>query len=312
MAKPRLKIAAPLYLVLVTQAGLAAELTSANLPAQRLGPNDLVAVSVYDAPELTRTVRVGADGYLQLPMLKRRIQAEGLMPGELEDAIATSLRAEQLIVDPLVTVSIAEYSSRPISVAGAVKQPVTFQAAAPVTLLEALTRAGGLSPEAGPEILVSHTPQGAATPQTRRIPVKGLMNAADPAFNLALTGGEQIRVPQAGKVYVVGTVRKPGAFAIEDGARSTVLKMLALSEGLMPFAAAQAYIYRQEGAGRTREIPVPLHRILERKAPDVPLVANDIFYVPDNKGRRLTLGAIEKVLIYGASAATAGIYAGVR
>ncbi len=53
---------------------------SANLPAQRIGPNDLIAVSVYDSPELTRTVRVGADGLIRLPMLKQRIQAEGLLP----------------------------------------------------------------------------------------------------------------------------------------------------------------------------------------------------------------------------------------
>ena len=78
-------------------------------------------ISVYDAPELTRTVRVGADGFMRLPMLKQRIKAEGLMPGELEAAIAAALVAEQLMVDPFVTVTIAEYNSRPISVAGAVR-----------------------------------------------------------------------------------------------------------------------------------------------------------------------------------------------
>src|SRR5271166_944589 len=67
----------------------AAEVANANLPAQRIGANDLVAVSVYDVPELTRTVRVGADGLVRLPMLKQRIKAEGLMPGELETAIAS-------------------------------------------------------------------------------------------------------------------------------------------------------------------------------------------------------------------------------
>jgi polysaccharide export outer membrane protein len=60
------------------------ERVTANLPAQRIGASDLVAVSVYDVPELTRTVRVGADGLIRLPMLKRRIEAEGLMPAELD------------------------------------------------------------------------------------------------------------------------------------------------------------------------------------------------------------------------------------
>src|ERR1017187_1696871 len=104
----------------------------ANLPAQSVGPNDLIAVSVYDAPELSRTIRVGADGYFRLPMLKQRIKADGLFPSELETAIITALREEEILIDPFVTVTIAQYHSRPISVAGAVKMPLVFQAESPV------------------------------------------------------------------------------------------------------------------------------------------------------------------------------------
>jgi polysaccharide biosynthesis/export protein len=293
----------------------APEAANANLPAQRIGANDLVAVSVYDVPELTRTVRVGADGLMRLPMLKQRIKADGLMPSELETAIATALVAEQLIVDPFVTVTIAEYNSRPISVAGAVKQPLTFQASGPVTLLEAITKAGGLAPEAGPEILVSRAqsaPDGSVTALVQRVLVKGLIDAADPALNITLIGGEEIRVPEVGRVYVIGNVKKPGAFTVQDGVESTVLKMLALSEGLTPYASKDAYIYRREANGGKNEIQIPLSKIMERKAPDAPLLANDILYVPDNKGRRMTLGALEKVLAFGAGASTALIYAGVR
>ncbi|HUO29880.1 MAG TPA: polysaccharide biosynthesis/export family protein [Bryobacteraceae bacterium] len=279
---------------------------AANLPAQRIGPNDLIAVSVYDSPELTCTVRIGADGSMRLPMLHQRIQAAGRMPAQLESAIASALVSEQLIVDPFVTVTIAEYDSRPISVAGAVRQPLTFQAAGPVTLLEALTKAGGLAPDAGPEILVSREQV------TQRIPVKGLIDAADPKLNLSLTGGEEIRVPGAGKIYVLGNVKKPGAFPVQDGPQSTVLKMLALSEGLAPYAAKEAYIYRREANGSKNEIPIPLNRIMARKAPDEQLLANDILYVPDNKGRRLAFGTLDRLLIFGAGATSALIYAGVR
>jgi polysaccharide export outer membrane protein len=284
---------------------------NANLPAQRIGANDLVAVSVYDAPEFSRTVRVGADGFMRLPMLKQRVKAQGLMPGELETAIAAALQSEQLIVDPFVTITVAEYNSHPISVAGAVRQPITFQATGSVSLLEAITRAGGLAPEAGPEILVSRIQpglDGAPTSLVQRILVKGLIDAADPDLNVVLKGGEEIRVPESGKVYVIGNVKTPGAFPMGDGTESTVLKMLALSQGLMPFAAKEAYVYRREGNGSKNEIPIPLSKIMERKAPDMPLMANDILYVPDNKGRRLTLGALEKLLIVGGGAAAASIY----
>jgi len=80
----------------------------ANLPAQAVGPNDLIAVSVYDAPELSRTIRIGADGCIRMPMLKRSIKAEGLYPYELEVAVAQALKEGNILVDPYVTVTIAE------------------------------------------------------------------------------------------------------------------------------------------------------------------------------------------------------------
>src|ERR1039457_6972364 len=92
---------------------------AANLPAQKIGPRDLIVVQVYGSPELSRSVRVGTDGMIRLPMLKQRIQGEGMMPNDLENTVAKALEEEGLIVDPLVTVTVAEYGSRPISVAGA-------------------------------------------------------------------------------------------------------------------------------------------------------------------------------------------------
>lgn len=291
--------------------------SATNLPAQRIGPNDLLAVSVYDAPELTRTVRVGADGAVRIPMLRERIAVEDMMPGEVETAIAEALKREQLIVDPFVTVTVAEYHSRPISVMGSVKKPTTFQAVGPMTLLEALARAEGLTLEAGPEVLVSRSqpgPQGAPIHLVKRIPVKALIDAADPEMNLKLVGGEEIRVPEAGRVFVVGNVKKPGSFVVRDDSETTVLKALAMSEGLMQFASQQAYIYRREGAagGAKNEIPIELKKIMERKSPDVPLQANDILYVPDRQGRRIGMAALERILMFGGGAATAAIYAGVR
>ncbi len=293
------------------------EVGGANLPAQRIGPNDLIAVSVYDSPELTRTIRISSEGSIRLPMLKQKIRAEGLMPGELEAAIGLALAAEQILVDPIITVTVVEYHSRPISVAGAVKRPLTFQAYGVVTLLDALTRAEGLGPEAGPEILVSRAQPGHdGQPATliQRIPVKGLIDAADPELNMRLYGGEEIRVPEVGKVFVVGNVKRPGAFPVQDVTDTTVLKLLALAEGLMPYAAKQAFIYRRElGSATKNEIPIELEKIIRRKASDVHLQPNDILYIPDNKGRRVGLAALEKILLFGSTAgATALVYGQIR
>jgi polysaccharide biosynthesis/export protein len=277
-----------------------------NLPAQKIGPNDLISVSVYDAPEFTRAVRVGADGQIRFPMLTARIDARDALPSELETTIAEALVRENLIVDPFVTVAVVEYASRPINVTGAVRKPLTFQAVGPVTLLDAIARAEGLSADAGPEILVSRPgpdPTEVAGRLVQRIPVKALMQASDPTLNLKLSGGEEIRIPEVGRVFVVGNVHKPGAFPVQEVSETTVLKMLAMSEGLTPFASKQAYIYRQEGAtGPKSEIVVELRKIMDRKSPDVLLMANDILYVPDNTGRRTAMVALERALAFGSTA----------
>ena len=283
----------------------AAEYNLANLPAQKIGPNDLIAISVYDSPEFTRTTRVGADGMIRMPMLKRKIEAAGLLPNELEGAIAVALAAEDLVVEPFVTVTIVEYHSRPITVAGAVHKPTTFQAVGAVTLLDAVTRAEGLSSDAGPDILVTRaksSPGGDSETLVQRISVRSLIEANDSKANIQLVGGEEVRIPEVGKVFVLGNVKKPGAFRIADDADSTVLNTLAQAEGLTPFSAKVAYIYRREGGrGNRQEIPVELKKIMDRKSPDVALQANDILYVPDNSGRRVALTTLERALGFGSS-----------
>jgi polysaccharide export outer membrane protein len=274
------------------------EVGSANLPALKLHAGDLVAVSVYDAPELTRTVRVDPDGVIRLPLLAEGVKAAGLMPRELELELADALKSGEILVDPVVKVTVVEYHSRPISVMGAVRKPVTFQADGVVTLLDALSRAQGLTEDAGPEILVTQNDV------VSHIAVKQLIDGADPAVNLRLTGNEEVRVPVAGKIFVLGNIHKPGGFPVRDPADNTVLKMVALSEGLMPFSEKVAYIVRRREGEKPQEIPIELARIMERKSPDVPLEVGDILYVPDNKSRRNTMNIVDRLAGFGSATAS--------
>lgn len=284
-----------------------------NLPVSRIGDNDLLGITVYDAPPLTGPVRVSTEGDIRLPMVKQPIQAAGLYPRDLEKQIAATLIENHLLVDPIVTVTIIEYDSRPITIVGAVKSPLTFQATGPVTLLDAISRAQGLTAEAGSEILVSHQvtgPDGKASTLTKRVQVRSLFDNSDPALNVELHGGEVVRVPEAGRVFVVGDVKKPGSYFITDGSESSIMKALALSEGLGDHAGHTAYIYRREGgaAGRN-QIPVPLKKILDRKSPDVALNANDILYIPDANGRRISAKVLESMVGVGGIVGSAALYA---
>ena len=274
------------------------------MPAQAAGDGDLLAVTVYGAPELTRTVRVSPQGSIRLPMLSRAIAVRGAMPEEIEMRIAQALAAEQILVDPVVTVTLSELASRPIRVAGSVRKPLTFQADGRTTLLDALSRAEGLAPEAGAEILVTRASENGAVALVTRVAVKDLIEKADPAANLALTGGEEIRVPEVGRVFVVGNVVKPGGFPLADADGMSVMKALALSEGLAPFAGKVAFVYRPVDGGAKREVEIALRQIMDRKSPDVTLGAGDILYITDNRRSRMTSDIISKLVSFGAGTAS--------
>jgi polysaccharide export outer membrane protein len=306
----------PLGLILLSAICLhAAPQAPGNLPARSISANDLLSVTVYGSPELTRSVRVGADGMIRLPMLSHKIQASGMLPQELEEGLAAALNTDGILVDPSVTVAIAEYSTRPISVAGAVRHPLTYQVFERTTLLEALTRAEGVSAEAGGEILVTRPPRNPQEPPLiERVSLKGLIELGDPRLNLVLEGGEEVRVPQLGRVFVVGNVRHPGAFRLEDSMGLSVLKALALAEGLTPFSTKDAYIVRRSDAPASvpRETAIPLRKILDRQSPDVQLEANDILYIPDNRRGHTTASIVERAVSFAAGTASGALILGLN
>src|ERR1700760_1070414 len=80
-------------------------LTITNLPAMKIGRNDLLQIAVYESPELSGPIRVNGDGYVRLPMLEGEIKAEGLYPRELELRLQEALVTDKLVVSPIVTVT---------------------------------------------------------------------------------------------------------------------------------------------------------------------------------------------------------------
>jgi polysaccharide biosynthesis/export protein len=277
----------------------------ANLPFQPIGASDLVRLTVDDSPELSQSFRVDKQGYLHLPLMQTPLHAEGLMPDALRNEIAAALRAQHLLVNPVVDVSVVEYRSRDVTIAGAVKTPTTIQEVGNLRLLGALSQAGGLLPEAGPEIIVEQ-----ANGSIQRLSVRQLFDGLHPELNILILAGAQIRVPQCERIFVVGNVKRPGAFPFQNLQDTTVLQLLALSGGLDSFSLKKAYIYREQlGSVEKAEIEIPLRRILDRKAADVKLAANDILYVPTNGKLKASASVLNHVTGMGNSAVSAAIWA---
>lgn len=268
-----------------------------------VGAGDVLHISVFQVPDLTQDVRVGETGSISLPLIPDRIPVAGCTPYQLGEKLEKLLQVNGLVMHPQVSVTVKEQNSEPISVAGAVGHPVVMQQSGPTTLIEALAAAGGLSNEAGDNILIARqAPQHPvcgepdppndpkADPEMLHVKVSELLEKGDPAFNIPVYGGDVITVPRAGIIYVAGAVGQPGGYVLNDpGATFNIMKMIALAHGLTGTAKGNSAVILRKDAttGETKQIPVKLKKIMDRKSPDIRLYAGDILYVPGSTAKRV-------------------------
>jgi polysaccharide export outer membrane protein len=267
-----------------------------------LGPGDIIGVNVYGQPELAGNLQLDRDGTVILPYGHTPVHAAGLTAMQLQPRIAAALVKDQLSLHPLVSVRVLTVASKPITIVGAVKSPVVIQAIQPIPLLDALVQAGGLAVDSGSHILL--TRPGKNGPQTQEFAVSQLIYSDRDQSGPMLTGGEQIRVLPAGHIYVTGSVRGPGSFPITPGDPMSVIKAITLAHGWDQYGnASHAVVLHPAPGGAWKETALNLPLILDHRAADVPMQANDILYIPDNRGKRLTEGALDHGIAVFTSAA---------
>jgi polysaccharide biosynthesis/export protein len=269
--------------------------TVANDIDYHVGPGDRLSVSVLQMPDMKTTVRVSQQGAISLPLLGI-VKVAGLSASEIETRLADELR-RTYVRDPQVSVQVEEIESHPISVVGAVAEPGTFQVRGPMHLLAVLALAKGVTETAGNRVLVMRA-DTTATPID--LDLKQLLESGDPSLNVVVNPGDVVKVSSAAMIYIVGEFKKPGAFPMPRGDRLTVLRALALGEGLGPLAAKKdAVIMRTDSAGKQSEIEIRLDRIIKAEEPDPVLQANDVLFVPGSGGKAAaaaTLGAISRLI----------------
>jgi polysaccharide export outer membrane protein len=147
-----------------------------------IGNGDLLDVSVFDVPELSKEVRVSQSGTINIPLIPVRLRVAGLSETQAEGKIAELLEANGLVSHPEVAVAVKEHRSQPITVVGAVQHPMVYQADRDVTLLEVLAEAGGIMNDAGDTVIVTRhrdaTSIEAANPQT--VPATAASGSGEP------------------------------------------------------------------------------------------------------------------------------------
>ncbi len=249
----------------------------------RVGPKDLLEVSVFGEEDLKNlVVRVSEDGKITLPLL-REVEVNGLTKGEVEKKL-TQLLAEKYLQNPQVTVFIKEYLSKRVSVLGAVERPGPFELLGRQTLLQVISQSGGLTRDAGSEIIViRQLADGTST--SLRIPIDDLFFKGDPSFNIPLEAGDIVNVPvdKLVPVYVFGQVKNPGALQVKKSNIPTLLQAIAQAGGFTDRASRSGVVIkRRDAAGKETEIKVNTKDILKNKKKDIVLLENDTVYVPES------------------------------
>lgn len=188
--------------------------------------NDLLEISVYDEPDMDKTVRVAPDGTISYPILGK-ISAVGLTADELKEKI-TALLAEDYLYDPKVSVFIKEHAK--VYVSGEVIKPGAYELRAGLTVMEVIALAGGFTDEADlSRVKLSRNINGQK--KTTIIDASDMSAGANKDKDMFLEPNDEIIVEEFGTVSIIGQVEKPGKYILKKD--MDMLEVIALAGGFM-------------------------------------------------------------------------------
>ena len=253
-----------------------------------IGPNDVLAITVFNQDKLPPKYFVGSDGTFTFPYIGQ-VSAGGLTRRAVENEIRDRL-AKEFFKDPQVTVVVDQYRSQQVIVQGMVRQPQVLQFTGSMSLAEALARVGGPSEKAGAEVLVfrrsvagTSAGPGSQSPPTKLPTVNASLNTndpnvirvnleklkTDPSHDVALQSGYTVSVLAAETVFVQGQVARTGEYPIRPG--MTVQQVIVLAGGPTDLGSDRRIEIQRVVDGKKTTIKAKL---------DDPVLGGDIINVP--------------------------------
>ncbi|HEV2325506.1 MAG TPA: polysaccharide biosynthesis/export family protein [Terracidiphilus sp.] len=264
---------------------------SAVLPAP-IAPGDSLDVSEFHTPEFHSEARVEADGTVTLPLIGE-VHVAGLDEQGAARLIEKVLIDKHMLLHPLVSVTVTVFAGQDVSVLGEVRRPGIYPYTLHHQLLDLISAASGLTPNAGRLVDIFHR-SDPKTPHAVVLDPGGTDAGGD--HNPELKPGDTVQVSRAGLVYVIGAVVRPGGFAVDPAQGLTVVQALSLAWGPSQIAATtKALLIREQNGGRTM-ISLNLKRLLRGKDPDEPIRDRDILFVPDSTAKNLLNRTMESAI----------------
>lgn len=248
-------------------------LTAIAAPAAELGnylvgAGDVLRIAVYDHVDLNSTVRVNSDGTILYPLIGP-VKVGGLTVARVAETLGAAL-AEGYIVNPQVSVFIEEFRSRKAIIMGQVKSPGLYELSGPSTLLELISKAGGLSTGAGDLVTIKRKVEGREEHLTANL--QDLTQRGDSSLDVPILDGDSVFVAEAGTLYVTGQVNRPNIYKLDN--ETSVIKAITLAGGFTALAAKNRVKIIRKVAGTEQVLEnVPLH---------AKVLPEDVIVVPES------------------------------
>ncbi len=263
----------PVFLFVVLLLLCSCFCASAQSPDYRVGGGDVLKVTVYDNPDLAATVRVSSDGTILFPLIGQ-LQIDGLSVSQVADHIAEKL-ANGYLINPQVSVFIEDFRSKKAVIMGYVTTPGLYELAGPTSLLELISKAGGLTKDAGDTVTIKRKqPDEGSGEAILNVDLRTISVQSDGSLDIRILDGDSVFVAKAGMFYVTGEVKKPDTYKLVEG--TTVIKAISMAGGFTNIAAKGKVKVIRKKDGQEQIIEnVPLHFAI---LPDDVLVVPESFF----------------------------------
>jgi len=269
---------APLALrtVLLVLLGQAPASPTEPADAYRVGPGDVLEVTVAGRPDLARVPTVQTTGLIWVPLLPEGVRVGGLTPAQIGAAL-TDLLARHLPGRLEVTVAVKEYRSQFVWVGGEVNQPGRKAFKGRMRLLDALLEAGGFTARASGEVLVQRevgTFADGSAVRRLRFPRTAPTPGGLAELETALRRGDVVTAARGRYVTVTGAVLRPGRYALEG--ETTVSAILSAAGGLTRLGNRRVTVNRRDPtSGQVEVLQADLEAIKKGREPDLVLLPDD-------------------------------------
>ena len=273
-----------------TSESMAPALTAGSRSAQILiRPGDTIGITVFNAADLSRDVRVSEDGTVNLPLLGDFPVAD-LSESEAAHRIDQEFVLHHVLLHPQTSVFIREFATKGVTIVGEVVHPSVYTIAGSRSLIDIIALAGGLTPRADTRITIERRN---GTIDQAVIPLPFDNGLATLHNDTPIYAGDRIVVQRAGMIYVLGEVSRPGGYIMEQNGSITVLQALAAANGTTRVAGSNSAVLIHRTPGGYTTNALFLKDITKGKKPDFALQANDVIYIPESMLRNFAVNAPE-------------------